>query len=150
MRKYIFDIARCVFASDTSRHLKVTLQTNIHSEKAISPSKSTIFISTEKNLSKMILKIQPGLPKTVHLSKRKLGGKYVEVLENDLKQFKPLRVNDKMSSKAITTDGIEPAYLISENAVKQFSYRNRAKLNVGKDPIDGLLNLKQDPQYIPV
>lgn len=110
---------------------------------------SKIFISTEQNFTTMKLKIQPGLLNTVHLSKRKLGGQYVEILENDLKQFKPLKVHDKMSSKAITTDGIEPAYLISENAVKQFSYRNRAKLNVGKDPIDGLLNLKKDLQYGP-
>lgn len=106
-------------------------------------------IRTENNFCKLIIKVFHGKMNVVHESKRRLKGKYKNAVLNDLKTNKPIKVYELMCSSEITTEGIEPAHLPSQNAIKQQSYRSNLKNNVANNSLNGFIKLSKDVFYGP-
>lgn len=110
---------------------------------------SRMEINSENDFCKLIIKVVNGKPNTVHESKRRLGGKYKNAVVEDLKTNKPIKVYELMCSSEITSDGIEPAHLPSQNAIKQQAYRSNLKKNVANNSLDGFIKLSKDVFYGP-
>lgn len=148
------ELARLIF-SETQMECNLSfisrgyLQNEFFSKAHCKECDSKMEINSENNFCKLIIKVVDGKQNIVHESKRRLGGKYKNAVLEDLKTNKPIKVYEHMCSAEITTDGIEPAHLPSQNAIKQQAYRSNLKKNVANNSLDGFIKLSKDVFYGP-